>query len=378
MSPSRIASFCVTLLAAALTTHCELADEPQPVAPQNAMIPPPPADVAPSAPPQGTSADGTMYSSGEVAIGAEQDGYDDDDPAALSDFHEALDQHGTWVDDPTYGTVWVPGASAVGPDFRPYVTAGHWVYDDDWVWVSDYEWGWAPFHYGRWVLIEGRGWSWIPGRVYRGSWVMWGVDDGYGYVGWAPIGPAFLWFGGVARPFPGYVGPRWVYCPRGDVFSASVHAHVVSGPAAAPIAARVRPYVPATPGVGTAGPPPQKMGFQAAQIPHSAGAPTVAHAQQFSHPSTASALGARAPTRFSPISPVRQAAVGGGAPRAVVAPSGLGRSPAGTPPQGRAPATAGGVRPAPMTTHATIGPAPSRSSGSGRGSTFRGGGGHHR
>src|SRR5260221_1504162 len=48
----------------------------------------------------------------------------DMDPAALSDFREPLVPYGTWVDDPTYGTVWVPSAEVVGPDFVPYFTAG--------------------------------------------------------------------------------------------------------------------------------------------------------------------------------------------------------------------------------------------------------------
>ena len=163
-----------------------------------------------------------MYASPEYTLGEDTDAYDDNDPSALTDFRQTLDPYGTWTDDPTYGTVWVPSQSAVGADFTPYATAGHWVYDDDYVWVSDYDWGWAPFHYGRWVLIDGRGWAWIPGRVYRGAWVGWGVDDGYGYVGWYPLAPPFLWFGGVAVGYAFAIGPRWAYCPHGEVFSPVV------------------------------------------------------------------------------------------------------------------------------------------------------------
>jgi hypothetical protein len=317
-----------------------------------------------------------MYSSGEVAIGAEADGYDDDDPAALTDFHATLDTQGTWADDPTYGTVWVPSPTVVGADFRPYVTAGHWAYDDDWVWVSDYEWGWAPFHYGRWVSIEGRGWAWIPGRGYRGAWVTWGVDDGYSYLGWAPMGPNFIWFGGVARPFPGYAAPRWVYCPRGDVFSASMRTRVVSGAAAGPIAVRVRPYVSASPGVATGGPSPQRMGFQSAQIPHSGGAPSVARAQQFAHPSTASALGARAPTRAAAISPVAQSGHSPHPTENGAATSGAGRAPsaASMPAAGHVPSA--GARP--PTNAGRIAPvAPARGGGRGSSRGGGGGGGHH-
>jgi hypothetical protein len=125
----------------------------------------------------------------------------DTDPSALPQFQKPLEPYGTWVDDPTYGTVWVPNAEAVGPDFAPYETAGHWALteDDQWTWVSDYPWGWAPFHYGRWLWIDGRGWAWIPGGVYAPAWVVWrtGVYD-EAYVGWAPMPPVWCWRGGVA------------------------------------------------------------------------------------------------------------------------------------------------------------------------------------
>ena len=175
---------------------------------------------------------------------AGRDAYEETDPSALTDFHQALDSHGTWVEDPTYGTVWVPNAAEVGPGYTPYSTAGHWAYDDnnDYVWVSDYDWGWAPYHYGRWVDVEGRGWCWIPGRVYRGAWVTWGADDGYGTVGWAPMPPEYVWRGGVAVSYR-YEGPaRWNYVGRGDVFAPNVGARVLTGPAAAGVSgASTRP-----------------------------------------------------------------------------------------------------------------------------------------
>jgi hypothetical protein len=253
---------------------------------------PPPADEQPQSDPTG------MYASGEYTIGEETDAYDDNDPSALTDFKPALDPYGTWADDPKYGTVWVPAPSVVGADFVPYQTAGHWAYDDDYVWVSDYDWGWAPFHYGRWVWIEGRGWAWVPGRVYRGAWVAWGVDDGWGYVGWYPLAPSFFWFGGVGVAYTFPIGPHWVYCPRGEIFSPVVGTRIVAGPAVVSIGARVRPFVPASPGVG-GGPPPARLGYAQAQIPHATGAGVgaIARAQQFARPSTAQALGARAPSR---------------------------------------------------------------------------------
>lgn len=221
MKLNRFASLSLLVLAPALV-HCEVVEESPPAAPQAA--PPPPQQPPPPPPPSAQGAAPTdangQYASQEYEVGAEAppaDSYEDNDPAALSDFHGALDSSGTWVDDPTYGTVWVPSSAVVGADFTPYSTAGHWSYDNDYVWESDYAWGWAPFHYGRWVFIDGRGWSWIPGRAYRGAWVSWGVDDGYGYAGWYPLAPAFVWRGGVAIGYAGVIAPRWNYVPRGEI-----------------------------------------------------------------------------------------------------------------------------------------------------------------
>jgi hypothetical protein len=290
-----LASLTLCLLLPAVAA-CEPADEvPPPATPPTAIGA---SEPPPAAPAQGDSAGGQgdgMYSSDEYSLGEDADSYDDSDPSALTDFHGTLDPYGTWVDDSTYGTVWVPSRTVVGADFVPYTTAGHWVYDDEWVWVSDYEWGWAPFHYGRWVFIEGRGWAWIPGRVYAGAWVGWGWDPGYAYVGWYPLGPAFIWWGGVAVGYSFYWGPRWVYCPRGEVFSPTVGARVVTGGAAAPIAARVA----AQPSVAH-GPEPMRLGYSGAQIPHASGNASVgiARAEQFSRPSTATTLGAHPATRL--------------------------------------------------------------------------------
>jgi hypothetical protein len=278
-----------------------------PIAPAGGAV----AESAPPSPGSTPPADSTRYASDEYAIGADgdSDSYADNDPSALTDFRQPLEPYGSWSDDPTYGTVWTPTPGEVGPDFTPYVSGGHWAYDNDYVWVSDYSWGWAPFHYGRWVFIEGRGWAWVPGREYRGAWVGWEVDDGYGYLGWAPLGPTFLWFGGVPVGYRGYWGPRWAYVPRGEVFAPRVRASVVVGPSAVAISARMHPYAVAE---GHLGPPPERFGYRAAQIPHVSGneARGVEHAQQFSHPSTARTLGASAPTRID----ARPTAVPSGAP----------------------------------------------------------------
>ncbi len=76
--------------------------------------------------------------------------------------------------------------------------------------MSDYSWGWAPFHYGRWAYTGGYGWGWIPGRTYSGAWVTWRTGGaGYGYVGWAPLGPTWGWRNGAAVGF-GFATPRSV------------------------------------------------------------------------------------------------------------------------------------------------------------------------
>ncbi len=229
--------------------------------------------------------------SGEVVVGG---GYDDEyvdtDASALTEFRATLDPYGTWVDDPTWGVVWVPYESTVGRDFEPY-TAGHWVYDnDDYVWVSDYSWGWAPFHYGRWVYIGGRGWAWIPGRQYAGAWVDWRVgDEGYGYVGWAPMPPTWYWHGGVAVAVGAVPQPRWVYLSRKDLFERHLHHRVIAGPRVGPIAEHTRPWKPASPGVGHGGhhrpgPPPTRLGFQPKAVPHVTPSDTgIARARQLQH-----------------------------------------------------------------------------------------------
>jgi hypothetical protein len=251
----------------------------------------PPSDESASAPAGSEAAD----ESGDDA------GYADTDPSALSDFRATLDPYGTWTDDPNYGTVWVPSSSVVGPDFTPYVSAGHWVYDTDYVWVSDYDWGWAPFHYGRWVYGPGFGWEWVPGRAYAGAWVSWryGVGD-WAYIGWAPLAPTWCWRGGVAMGI-GYV-PRapYAFVGTGELFAPQVGGRVIAGPQVGVIASHTQPFVPtgsrvaARPSVG--GPSPTDLHIAPGAV---ARAPVdnrgLMQARAFSRPATAAAMGARSP-----------------------------------------------------------------------------------
>ena len=237
----------------------------------------------------------------DQAVAVSGDEYADTDPSALTDFAPTLDPHGAWVDDPTYGTVWVPSVDEVGSDFSPYVSGGHWSYDNDYVWVSDYTWGWAAFHYGRWVMLRDRGWSWIPGRSYSDAWVVWRTGDDGAFVGWAPAPPTWGWRGGIAGLLGFVAWEPYVFCPPRDIFSADVAPRVVTGERAQALTAQTRPYVTASPSVGAPrsprlnlGPPPASLGIEVARVPHPADA-MLTHARRFARPSTALALGARAP-----------------------------------------------------------------------------------
>jgi hypothetical protein len=294
-------------------TGCEADGEardaayPEPIGytpPSVATAAPAPAALPPG--PPAAPADGLAVG-GEAA---DQGTYDDTDPSALSDFRGALEPYGTWTDDSTYGTVWIPSESVVGPDFTPYVSAGHWTYDDDYAWASDYDWGWAPFHYGRWAYADGPGWEWIPGRQYAGAWVSWRVGgEGWGYVGWAPLSPTWCWRGGAAIGL-GYV-PRAPYAFVGtaNLFGPSLGPHLVGGAQAGTVGAHTTPYVPsgsassgrvvAHPTVG--GPPPSSMQIADSAVVHAsqADARGLAQARAYARPSTAMALGGRAPVGYA-------------------------------------------------------------------------------
>jgi Family of unknown function (DUF6600) len=270
--------------------------------PAYAPVPPP----EPPPPPAAGAADQAPPAQ-DIPIGVDPDAYADTDPSALTDYRATLDPYGTWDDDPDYGTVWVPNQDAVGSDFVPYVSSGHWVYDDDYVWVSDYEWGWVPFHYGRWVWIGGHGWAWVPGRVYAGAWVVWRVgDDEWGYVGWAPMPPLWIWRRGVAVGIGFVPWEPYSFCARGDIFAPVVATHVVVGERAAVIAAHTRPYVQASPTVAAGhpfaqplmhGPSPASLHIDPATVSHATTADRgLSHARDFAHPSTAQPLGAHPPT----------------------------------------------------------------------------------
>jgi len=300
---------------------------PPPPPPQQAALAPP-ASGPPGAPPPPPSAEGPgnwqsappppqgppdgAGAGGQVAGGQDDAGdYSDADPSALSDFRSTLDPYGNWVEDPTYGSVWVPSPSVVGDGFTPYASAGHWAYDDDYVWVSDYDWGWAPFHYGRWVYAGPMGWEWLPGRTYAGAWVSWryGVGD-WGYVGWAPLGPTWCWRGGVAVGM-GFV-PRAPYSFVGahELFAPAVGGRLITGPQVSVVASHTQPFVPASPRVSSSlgmrfavgGPPLAALHIAPSAAVRVSAATNrgLAQAQAFARPGTAVALGAHGPQLAAP------------------------------------------------------------------------------
>ena len=148
---------------------------------------------------------------------AQEGGYVSD-----QEFYDELDPYGTWVDDPTYGNVWIPDAE---DGFRPYATRGHWVVTDYGnTWVSDYPWGWATFHYGRWRYDDYYGWEWIPGHEWAPAWVSW--RSGGGYYGWAPLQPGIsinLSFGDSYR-VPDYY---WVCAPQAYINRPNIYNYYV-------------------------------------------------------------------------------------------------------------------------------------------------------
>ena len=49
-------------------------------------------------------------------------------------------------------------------------------------------WSWACYHYGSWVSEPTYGWVWVPGVEWSPAWVSWRI--GGDYIGWAPCGPS--------------------------------------------------------------------------------------------------------------------------------------------------------------------------------------------
>jgi hypothetical protein len=147
-----------------------------------------------------------------------------DDEITFQDFYDQLAPYGTWIDDPDYGSVWVPD---VDQDFRPYATNGHWVMTEYGnTWASDYDWGWAPFHYGRWRFDDYYGWEWIPDYEWGPAWVDWRSDNEY--YGWAPLGPQ----ANIDASYSNYDIPYdyWTFAPQIYINSPVIYNYYVPRP----------------------------------------------------------------------------------------------------------------------------------------------------
>ena len=107
-------------------------------------------------------------------------------PSEYSEYESELADYGRWVNEGSYGYVWVPTASY--DDWRPYYN-GRWVWYPiiGWNWVAYEPWGWCTTHYGRWGWRFGLGWYWIPQNHWNWgpAWVHWW--HGYDQVGWCPL-----------------------------------------------------------------------------------------------------------------------------------------------------------------------------------------------
>ena len=122
-------------------------------------------------------------------------------PAGMTGY-EDLNGYGNWVNDGSYGQVWVPRSTPAG--WAPYRT-GHWSYVKPWgwTWIDEQPWGFAPYHYGRWANSNNR-WVWVPPQreqrpVYAPALVAFvggielalqlGNQGRNSPVGWFPLGP---------------------------------------------------------------------------------------------------------------------------------------------------------------------------------------------
>jgi hypothetical protein len=278
---------------------------------------------------------------------------------SIEAFDSALSPYGEWIFIGRVGRVWRPYQTAVGFDFRPYLTGGHWVYTDfGWTFESDYDWGWAPFHYGRWLLDNYYGWVWTPDTVWGPAWVDWRF--GGGYVGWAPLAPV-----GFSIAWGAYQ-PTWCFVPVTHFVVHDVYRHALSAERfhwAYSITSPIREPIHHAGVQWNAGPPPGQVSYAIGRPiqPMSIAPPAPGHVQavRVGAPSgTSAAVVSPSPARALPPS---GSAFHAPAP-AVGAPSGLSSraapssaAPVAAPPSG---AVSGNPRAAHSPGEARWGPAP--------------------
>jgi hypothetical protein len=79
---------------------------------------------------------------------------------------ETLDDYGEWVDDPTYGSVWMPSYAYGGYDPFSY---GVWMSSGSgWSWVNPMPWGPYTSYYGHWTYLPHYNrWGWAGQREFE-------------------------------------------------------------------------------------------------------------------------------------------------------------------------------------------------------------------
>jgi hypothetical protein len=91
------------------------------------------------------------------------------DDAGQPDY-AALDDYGEWVDEPSYGRVWMPSYAYGG--YTPF-SYGSWTHTSygGWSWYDSMPWGYyTGYGYGgRWAYLHDRNrWCWVPPRRGHG------------------------------------------------------------------------------------------------------------------------------------------------------------------------------------------------------------------
>lgn len=92
--------------------------------------------------------------------------------------YAALDDYGEWVDEPSYGRVWMPSYAYGG--YTPF-SYGSWTHTSygGWSWYDSMPWGYyTGYGYGgRWAYLHDRNrWCWVPPRRGHGH----GYGNGHG------------------------------------------------------------------------------------------------------------------------------------------------------------------------------------------------------
>ena len=102
------------------------------------------------------------------------------------DVRGILVQSGNFVQDTTFGEIWIP--SVTPPGWHPYEPC-HWINTRQYGWYYDDKtpWGQIVHHYGRWMHDEQIGWFWVPGKEFSPAWVFWRASPDW--TGWAPMPP---------------------------------------------------------------------------------------------------------------------------------------------------------------------------------------------